>query len=93
MTGINPNVVSQNAGRTTLSIIGTGFAEGASLTFENGSGLAPRVLNVRRDSSTQVTVDAKIRSGGPRKNRFWDVRVTNPDGATGVGVRLLTITP
>jgi thermitase len=93
VTGVNPNVVSQDAGRTTFAIIGTGFAEGASVTFENGSGLAPRVINVRRDSSTQLTVDAKIRSGGPRKNRFWDIRVTNPDGSTGVRVGLLTITP
>jgi hypothetical protein len=93
VTGITPNVVSQNAGRTTFAIIGTGFAEGASVTFANGSGPAPLVLKVRRDSSTQLTVHAKVRSGGPRKKRFWDVRVTNPDGSTGVGVRLLTITP
>jgi thermitase len=93
VTGINPNVVSQNARRKTFVISGTGFANGASVTFANGSGRAPRVLNVRRDSSAQLTVDTEIRSGGPRKNRFWDVRVTNPDGSTGVGVGLLTITP
>ena len=93
VTGINPNVVSENQGRMTFALTGTGFADRASVTFENGRGEAPRVLNVRRDSSTQLTVDVKIRPDGPRKKRFWDVRVTNPDGSTGVGVRLLTITP
>jgi hypothetical protein len=85
--------VSQKARMTTFAITGTGFADGASVTFANGSGPAPRVLNVRRDSSTQLTVNVEIRSGGSQKNRFWDVRVTNLEGSTGVGVRLLTITP
>jgi thermitase len=93
VTGINPNVVRQNAGRTTFTITGTGFADGASVAFVNGSGPAPGVLNVTRDSSTQLTVNVEIRSGGPRKNRFWDVQVGNPGGATSVGLRLLTITP
>jgi thermitase len=93
VTGVNPNAVSQFAGRTTLVISGTGFADGASVTFANGSGPAPRVLGVTRNSSTQLTVNVEIPSGGPRKNRVWDVRVTNPDGATAVGVRLLTVTP
>ena len=93
VTGIVPNVLSQYAGVTTVAIIGTSFAEGASVTFANGAGHVPRVRNVRHDSSTQLTVEISIRSGGPRKNRFWDVLVSNPDGTTGVGVRLLTITP
>jgi hypothetical protein len=93
VTGINPNVVSQNAGMTTFTVVGTGFADGASVTFANGSGPVPRVVNVRRDSSTQLTVNTEIRSGGPRKNRLWDVQVSNPDGTASVGVRLLTITP
>jgi thermitase len=93
VTGMNPNVVSQNAGVTTFTITGTGFAAGASVTLANGSGPAPRVLNVRRDSSTQLTASIEIRPGGPRKNRFWDVRVTNLDSSTAVSVGLLTITP
>jgi thermitase len=93
VTGIDPNVVRLNAGVTTFRITGTGFAEGASLAFENGTGQTPRVISVARDSSTQLTASVEIRSGGPRKNRSWDVRVTNPDGSTGVGVGLLTITP
>ena len=93
VTRIDPNVVSQNAGIIAFVITGTGFADGASVTFANGSGPVPRVLNVTRSSSTQLTANVEIRGGGPRKNRLWDVRVTNPDGSTAVGVKLLTITP
>jgi len=77
----------------TFVITGTGFADGGNVTVANGSGLVPRVISVTRNSSTQLTALVEIRAGGPKKNRFWDVRATNPDGTTGVGVRLLTITP
>jgi hypothetical protein len=93
VTGISPNVVSQNAGVVSFVITGTGFANGASVAFLNGSGPAPRVISVARDSSTQLRASVEIKSGGPRKNRLWDVQVTNPDGSTGMRVGLLTITP
>ena len=93
VTGISPNRVSQSAGRVTFVITGTGFASGAGVTFLNGAGKAPRVISVTRNSSMQLSVVAEMRTGGPRKDRLWDVVVTNPGGATGTGVRLLTITP
>jgi len=94
VTAISPNVVSQTAGTKPFIITGTSFAAGASVTFVNGTGgKAPRVVSVTRNSSTQLTATVEIRSGGPRKNQTWDVRVTNPDGSTAVGARLLTITP
>jgi hypothetical protein len=94
VTGISPNVVPQNYGTKPFVICGTGFAIGATVSFANGTGgQAPRVVSVTRDSSTQVTAIVEIRSAGPRKNRQWDVVVTNPGGVSATGVRLLTITP
>jgi hypothetical protein len=94
VTAISPNVVSQSAGTKPFVITGTAFAAGASVAFVNGTGgKAPRVVSVTRNSSTQLTATVEIRGGGPRKNQTWDVRVTNPDGTTAVGARLLTITP
>jgi hypothetical protein len=93
VTGITPNVVSPNVGTRSFVITGTGFANGASVAFVNGSGPTPRVLSVTWNSATQLTAMVEIRSGGPKNARRWDVRVTNPDGSTGVGVGLLTITP
>ena len=94
VTGISPNVVPLNYGTRPFVISGTGFAIGATVSFANGtSGQAPRVVSVMRDSSTQLTATVEIRSGGPKRNRQWDVVVTNPGGGSATGARLLTITP
>jgi subtilisin family serine protease len=93
VTGISPNVVNQKAGTLNFVITGTGFAAGASVSFVNGSGPAPRVISVTRDSSTQLTARVEIRAGGPKTTRRWDVMVTNPGGTSATGVGLLTITP
>ena len=94
VTGITPNSVSQNVGTVNFIISGTGFAIGARVSFANGTGgSAPRVISVVRDSPTQLTARVEIKSGGPRRERQWDVVVTNPDGASFTGVRMLTITP
>lgn len=91
--GIQPNVVAQGAGTVTFIVTGTGFAQGITLAFQGGDGPAPRVGQVTRDNSTQLSATVEIRSGGPPRDRLWDVRVTNPDGSTSVGAALLRITP
>jgi thermitase len=93
VTAISPNAVSQNVGTVTFVIAGTGFAPGASVAFVNGSGPAPRVRSLVRDSTAQLTASVEIRAGGPKTIRYWDVKVTNSDGTSATGVRLLTITP
>jgi hypothetical protein len=94
VTGISPNVVPHNYGTQPFVISGAGFAIGATVSFANGTGgQAPRVVSVMRDSSTQLTATVEIRSGGPKRNRQWDVVVTNPGGGSATGARLLTITP
>jgi hypothetical protein len=93
VTGIDPSSVSQNAGVVEFTITGAGFAGGASVVFSNGSGPSPRVQTVTVDGPTQVRATVEIRSGGPRRERVWDVEVRNSDGSTGVGVGLLHIVP
>jgi thermitase len=94
VTGISPNVVPQNYGTKPFIISGTGFANGAAVTFANGTGgQAPRVISVVWNSSSQLTATVEIRSGGPKRNRQWDVVVANPGGSTATGAGLLTVTP
>jgi thermitase len=93
VTGISPNVVRQNSGVQPFVITGTAFVNGARVAFLNGGGTVPRVLNVTWTSSTQLTASVDIRADKRRRTRVWDVQVTNPDGSTAVGARLLTITP
>ncbi|MCH7635669.1 MAG: S8 family serine peptidase, partial [Proteobacteria bacterium] len=88
---ISPATIA--AGSTVgATITGSGFVAGATVSFANGSGPAPSAaVNSVSDSTISVTVT--IKSGGPRRNRVWDVVVTNPDGGSGRLNGGLTITP
>jgi hypothetical protein len=68
-----------------VTITGSGFQPGATVTFENGSGPAP-VAEVTYVSPDGFTIEATITApgGGPPGTRVWDVRVTNPDDSTGM---------
>ena len=93
VTGIQPN--SMAAGTTTgVTITGVSFAPGASVLLENGSGPAPAVSNiVVAADGNSLTATFTAKSGGPPRNRIWDVRVTNPDGSSGVLAGGFTVTP
>lgn len=66
-----------------VTVVGTGFVVGASLTFEGGIGAAPTASDLAvAPDGTEITGTLAIKDGGPPKTRFWDVRVTNPDGST-----------
>jgi PKD repeat protein len=91
VTGIDPS--SMQAGTTIdVTISGTGFVDGADVTFENGSGPAPTASNVVVDANN-LTATVTAKSGGPPRDRVWDVRVTNPDGSTGVLAGGFTVKP
>ncbi len=75
-----------------VTISGSGFVDGADVTFENGSGPAPSVSIIAVDAST-ITATVTAKSGGPPRNRVWDVRVTNPGGSSGVLAGGFTVTP
>jgi hypothetical protein len=76
-----------------VTITGTGFAPGATVTFENGNGPSPTVSNITIVNSTTITALVTVKNGGPPRDRVWDVRVTNPGGATAVLAGGFTVTP
>lgn len=93
VSGVVPNRI-QAGTSTDVTISGSGFAAGADVGFENGSGPAPAVSNVIFDEITStIGATITVKSGGPPRERAWDVRVTNPDGSTGVLSGGLTVTP
>jgi hypothetical protein len=92
VTGIAPS--SASAGSVVaVQITGSGFVAGASVALVNGSGPTPQVGDVVVVDGTTITATFTVRSGGPRRNRVWDVRVTNPGGSTGVLSGGFTVTP
>jgi hypothetical protein len=76
-----------------VTITGSGFLSGATLTFENGAGPAPSASNVIvAADGTTITATITAKTGGPRRDRAWDVRVINPGGGSSVLAGGLTIT-
>ncbi len=80
---ISPNTMFAGA-MINVTITGSGFQPEATVTLENGKGRAP-AAEVTDVSVDGFTIEATITApgGGPKGNRVWDVRVTNPDASTG----------
>lgn len=76
----------------SVTITGANFAAGAGVTFEGGAGPAPQAT-VITVAPNQITATVTVKSGGPRRDRVWDVRVTNTDVSTGVCEGCFTVTP
>lgn len=92
VTSISPNSV-QAGSSVVVTITGSNFAAGDSVTFENGEGPAPTASNVVVLDANTITATVTAKVGGPSRNRVWDVVVTNPDGQSGRLVDGFTVTP
>jgi subtilisin family serine protease len=92
VTRVYPNPLWTSVNPAGTFVYGTGFMPGAVVTFENGNGTSPMpvVLDTGVMNSTTIALLLQLTNSGPRK-QVWDVRVTNPDGATAVLVDGLTI--
>ncbi|MHC4470044.1 MAG: Ig-like domain-containing protein [Planctomycetota bacterium] len=81
VASINPNTM--NAGSSVnVTVLGTGFVAGSTLTFENGTGGTPTASNVVVMSATTITARVSVSNSGPRGTRTWDVVVKKPTGQT-----------
>lgn len=81
VTGIDPNSASPGQ-QVSVTVTGSGFVDGASLSFTNGSGPSPSVSNVQvaaDGASLTATVDVHKKA----KAVSWEVVVTNFDGTSG----------
>jgi hypothetical protein len=88
VTGINPN--SMSAGQTiSVTISGTGFVTGATVTFVNGSGTPPTASNVVVVNSTTIT--ATVKAPRTARTSTWGVQVTNPGGTSATLANSFTV--
>jgi hypothetical protein len=58
-----------------VTIKGSGFVPGASVSFEGGSGPPPAAKNVVVVDENTVKADVTVKKGKPGKDPVWDVRV------------------
>ena len=95
VTSIDPNTMLRGT-TIDVTIEGSGFVDGTSVSFENGSGPAPTASNVFvvvGSDATRITATVTAKGGGPNRARVWDVRVTNPDNSSSVLPDGFTVDP
>jgi len=89
---VEPN--NAQAGTTeVLTIAGTGFVNGALVTFEGGQGVASEVTSVQVLNHTTIRATVNLKADASFGTQTWDVRVTNPNGSTISLVDSFTIIP
>jgi len=94
VSSISPLTIEK--GNTILvTIEGSGFKSGASVTFENGTcGKSPSASTVSVSADgTSLTAEITAKSSGPKKDCKFDVRVTNLNASTGVLLQEFTVKP
>jgi hypothetical protein len=74
LASMTPNS-AQPGTSANVTIVGTGFSAGIAVGFENGTGSAPVVSNVKVVNSTTITATVTVKKGGNKQVRFWDLRV------------------
>ena len=87
VSSISPNS-ARSASTINVTIKGTGFTDGIAVGFENGTGSAPTIKNVRVVDSETITASVSVKNGGGKQRRTWDLRV-----GSGVLFRAFTINP
>ena len=89
---IEPNSAEADT-TVVLTIAGTGFVNGAVVTFEGGQGVASEVTTVQVLNNTTIRATVNVRADASFGTQTWDVRVTNPNGSTTVLMDAFTVIP
>jgi len=76
-----------------LTIAGTGFVNGAIVTFEGGQGVASEVTAVQVLNHTTIRATVNVSADPSFGTQTWDVRVTNPNASATVLMDAFTIIP
>jgi hypothetical protein len=78
ITSLAPSTHAKKSNGVSVTITGTGFVSGATVTLVATSGTAPSVTGTTWNSSTSITITLNI----PNSTSTDNVVVTNPDGGT-----------
>jgi len=86
VTAVNPTSAAQNSSNLNLTLTGTNFRTGATVTF-SGSGIT--VNSVAVGSCSSLTANVSIASSAATGTR--DITVRNTDQSAGTGTALFTV--
>ena len=79
ITGLSHLILQAGGEITGFTVTGTGFAQGAVITFVGGVGPAPTAGSATLDLLGNLTATVSVGNQGPKGERRWTVRVTNED--------------
>ena len=88
---LTPNTAPANT-IVNVTVSGTSFANGATVTFEGAEGTPPQVTatQVVNASTIVITVNSAVATGATAQ--AWDLRVTNPNNSSAVLPNAFTVT-
>ncbi len=76
-----------------ITVTGSGFMNGAVVTFEGGQGAAPQVTAVQVLNPQTMVLSVNVQGDVSFGNQLWDLRVTNPDMTTAILEDAFTVIP
>ena len=88
---ITPNAAPANT-TVNLTLSGTAFANGATVSFEAGQGKAPQVTGTQVVNANTIVISVNTAVDAGLGTQVWDVRVTNPNGTFAVMPHAFTVT-
>ena len=91
LLSVTPNTAQANT-TVNVTVSGTGFANGATVTFEGAQGTPPQVtgLQVVNANTIVITVNTTVAAGAT--TQVWDIRVTNSNNTSAVLADAFTVT-
>jgi len=91
LLSITPNTAQANT-TVNLTLSGTAFANGATVSFEGGQGTAPQVTGTEVVNANTIVITVNTAVDTSFGTQAWDVRVTNPNGTFAVLPNAVTVT-
>gem|GEM_PF-1728174 len=92
ISGMSPSVVQMGTNNEPVIISGTGFVSGISVTFSGENGPPPTFNNPVVINSMTISGLLTTKSGGSKRDRYWDINVANSDGSSDTQVDGLMVT-
>jgi hypothetical protein len=75
---VTPNTAPANT-TVNVTLSGTAFANGATVSFEGAEGTAPQVTGTQVVNANTIVITVNAAVDTAATTQVWDVRVTNPD--------------
>lgn len=91
VNSVDPNRMETDA-TIEVTISGSGFESGVSVSFEDGRGPDPEVSEIAVPDANTITAVVTTKNGGPDDDRIWDIRIVNPDNTSVILENGFTVT-